>query len=126
MNNKQDKQDPYYVGIARQHQQQQGNSGGKRAWDEEIVFNEDLKYAIGKAEKHMELERRIDSARRRRENMLFLRESRSRATNMRQADISKSALQQRWKDDVDRDRRAHALKQSTDEQVVLRKVSVSE
>ena len=125
MNNKQDKQDPYYVGIARQHQQQ-GNSGGKRAWDEEIVFNEDLKYAIGKAEKHMELERRIDSARRRRENMLFLRESRSRATNMRQADISKSALQQRWKDDVDRDRRAHALKQSTDEQVVLRKVSVSE
>ncbi len=89
---------------------------------EGIMFNEDLKRSLAKAERLLQLEGRIEAARRRRENALFLRESASRAANLRHAEISRDAMQQKWVEDADRARQAFELRRTSDDQVALRKV----
>lgn len=90
---------------------------------EGILFNDDLKRSLAKADKLLQLESKIEAARRRRENALFLRESASRAANLRHAEISRDAMQQKWQQDADRARQAFELRRANDDQVVLRKVT---
>ena len=76
-----------------------------------------------KASRYVALEGKLQAARQRREAALYVREARSRAANMRQAEASRAALQGRWREEAARAKRAFALKQSSDEQLALRKVS---
>ncbi|KAJ1421709.1 hypothetical protein B484DRAFT_481104 [Ochromonadaceae sp. CCMP2298] len=87
-----------------------------------MVFNEDLRRSIAKAEKYLQYEKKLDAARKRRESMQFLKESRSRTANQRQTEVSRNALQQRWLTDAEMSRRSHALKRSSEDQVLLRKI----
>lgn len=89
-----------------------------------ILFNADLRRSLQKADRLLHLEGKIEAARRRRENALFLKESASRAANLRHAEVSREALQQKWLDDADRARQAFELRRTSDDQVALRKVGV--
>jgi hypothetical protein len=87
-------------------------------------ISEELKRSVAKAELYVQQEQKLEAARQRRENALFLKQSSSRSANNKHADISRNALQRRWREDAERSQRSHTLKQSTDEQVVLRKVTI--
>lgn len=87
-----------------------------------VVTNADLKRSLAKMDQLLRIERKAVTARKRREAHLTLRGAASRAANLRQAQVSREAAQQRWKEDAERDRKAFSLRQSTTEQVLLRKV----
>lgn len=88
-----------------------------------IIFNEDLKRSLTRMEKLMQIETKLEAARVRRSNTLHLKESASRAANQRHVEVSQDALQRKWVEEEERARQAFLLKQSSDDQLVLRKVS---
>ena len=87
-----------------------------------ILFNEDLRRSLAKMEKLMQIETKLEAARVRRSNTLHMKESTVRAANQRHGEVSREALQRKWVDEEERARQAFLLKQSSDDQVALRKV----
>lgn len=87
-----------------------------------MIFNEDLKRSLAKMEKLMQIETKLEAARVRRTNNLRLKESISKAANQRHGEASREALQRKWLEEEERARQSFLLKQSSDDQLVLRKV----
>lgn len=87
-----------------------------------MVFNEDLRRSISRVDKLVRIEGKMQAARKRRQENLSLREAASRASNVRHAEASRAALERRWADDVERDRKAFALRRCSSDQLQLRKV----
>ncbi len=87
-----------------------------------ILFNEDLRRSLAKMEKLMQIETKLEAARVRRSNNLHMKESTVRAANQRHGEVSRGALQRKWVEEEERARQAFLLKQSSDDQVALRKV----
>lgn len=87
-----------------------------------ILFNEDLRRSLAKMEKLMQIETKLEAARVRRSNTLHMKESTVRAANQRHGEVSREALQRKWVEEEERARQAFLLKQSSDDQVALRKV----
>lgn len=88
-----------------------------------ILFHEDLRRSLAKMEKLMQIETKLEAARVRRSNSLHMKESTLRVANQRHDEVSREALQRKWVEDEDRARQAFLMKQSSDDQVALRKVS---
>lgn len=87
-----------------------------------ILFNEDLRRSLAKMEKLMQIETKLEAARVRRSNNLHMKESALKAANQRHGEVSRGALQRKWVEEEERARQAYLLKQSSDDQVALRKV----
>lgn len=91
-------------------------------FDSTSFYNQFLHSSLAKAESFIEQEQKLALAKRRREKSLFTKEAQSKIQNMKHAEISQRALQQRWKDDQIREQKSYALKKSNEENVMLRKV----
>ena len=83
-----------------------------------------IKDSISRAEQHVLYEQRLEAARWRREQGMYLRGARCRADNMRRAEASREALQRRWTGEAQRRQQAECVRASSQEHVLLRKVSV--
>lgn len=129
--------DPYYIADAARFrgQQQRGGAGALPVNENAnsafgahngIVFNEDLRRSLARMERLMQSEQKVSAARRRREGHLSVREAACRASNLKHAQASRAALQRKWADDADRERKAFALKTSSAEQVLLSKVKFAD
>lgn len=116
--------EPYYVNSAapgNTHPNVVGAGAG-----DDMIFNEDLKRSLAKMEKLMQIETKLEAARVRRSNHLHLKESISKAANERHGEASREALQRKWLEEEERARQSFLLRQSSDDQVVLRKVKYAE
>jgi len=89
-----------------------------------MIFNEDLKRSLAKMEKLMQIETKLEAARVRRSNNLHLKESITKAANQRHGETSREALQRKWLEEEERARQSFLLRQSSDDQLVLRKVQL--
>ena len=87
-----------------------------------IVFNEDLKRSLAKMEQLMRLEQRSQSAHRRRETHLSVRQAASRAANTKHAATSREAMQRKWSEDAARESKSFALQRTSIEHAMLRQV----
>jgi hypothetical protein len=65
---------------------------------------------------------KLRCAAQRRDKALSARESQLRATNLRQSEVSRKAMQKRWLDNHTRHEKSFELRQQNEENVMLRKV----
>lgn len=86
-----------------------------------MTLNEEMKNSIAKAQTYLKLEKKLEIARRRRENMNYLKESRFRAMNLKHQEIVKGISQKKWLEDSNREKKSFYLQKSNEEQVTLRK-----
>ena len=67
---------------------------------------------------------KIESARRRRNEVQKIRETHAMNANKRRAEITDKAMQKRWIDDANRNDQAFQLRKQNEELVMLRKVFI--
>lgn len=87
-----------------------------------VVSNEDLKRSLAKMEQLLQIEHKVQAARRRRDTHLRIREASTRAANLKQAQASRAAAQRKNAEEVAREQKKFVLERTTAEQVLLRKV----
>jgi hypothetical protein len=112
-------ENPYYLQDAARHHSEVAQPFGAHNG---VVMNEDLKRSLAKMEQLLQIEHKVQAARRRRDAHLRVREASNRAANMKQVQVSRAALQRKNAEDTDREAKAYALERGSAEQILLRKV----
>jgi hypothetical protein len=90
--------------------------------DLQRICDDDARQFLKSSENRYLQEKKIEAARKRRENFRRSRERECHAANKRKAEISRSTIQKKWIDDRLRDEDSFKMRQSSEEHVLLRKI----